>query len=192
VNIHHILFLIALLVPLSIDVFVLSTALGLAGLPKKDRLRTSIILSCFEAGMPAVGALIGHGIGGILGNYGGYVAAIVIGLAGLLMLRPAGEKKEERNVRLLSSARGLTIINLGLSISIDGLAIGLSLGLLHVPLLFVVVWIAIQTFLATRLGLWLGDRLSERLRESAERFGGIILVAIALVLIIVRSTGHQL
>ena len=43
-NIHHIIFLVALLVPLSIDAFVLSTALGLAGLPKNSNLRLALYL----------------------------------------------------------------------------------------------------------------------------------------------------
>ena len=142
--------------------------------------------------MPAVGVLLGHGVGMVLGRFSGYIAAIVIGIAGLIMLRLKKEDGEDSKVKLLAQANGLTIINLGISISLDELAIGFSLGILHISLLFVVVYIAIQAFLAARLGMWLGGRLSERFRSSAERLGGIILVLIAFVLIVFKITGHQI
>lgn len=191
-NTQDILFLLALLLPLSIDAFVLSAALGMAGMPKKDQLRTSGVLATFEGGMPLIGALLGHGVGSSIGNVGGYAAGIVIGIAGIFMLLPQTEDKEEKNLRLLSHAKGWSMISLGLSISIDGLAVGFSLGLLKVSLLFIVCYVAIQTFIAARIGLWLGGRLNDRFRNNAERFGGIILVLVALLLIISKVNGHNL
>lgn len=192
-SLHHILLTLALLVPLSLDTFLLSGALGLAGLPKAQRVRTSLILAAFEAGMPAVGVLIGHGIGDFLGHFAGYTAAIVIGFAGFLALRPGkDEDKEKQRLNLLAHARGLAIIDLGLSISIDELAVGVSLGLLGVPLIFAVVFLGIQAFAAAQLGLWVGGRLSENLREGAERIAGIALILVALVLIVLKVTGHEL
>jgi putative Mn2+ efflux pump MntP len=88
-SLTHFILLVALLGPLSIDVFILSTVLGLSGLEKKDRLRTSLVLTAFEAGMPIIGVLIGHGVGSLLGKFAGYIAVIAIGLAGLLMVKPS-------------------------------------------------------------------------------------------------------
>jgi putative Mn2+ efflux pump MntP len=105
-SLGHILFLLALLIPLTVDTFILSAALGLAGLPKKEQARTSIILAVFEAGMPAVGVLLGHGIGDLLGHYASYIAALVIGVAGIFMLLPAkAEEKEEREMKLLAKTQ---------------------------------------------------------------------------------------
>ncbi len=191
-NVQHILFLLALLIPLSIDAFVLSTVLGLIGMPKKEQFKTSLILAAFEAVMPAVGVLLGHGLGPLIGHYANYVAAVVIGIAGLIMLWPGEENREEQRIKLLSQSRGWAIINLGISISIDELAIGLSLGLLHISLVFVMVYIGIQAFIASRLGLWLGGKINDRMREGVEKVGGSILVIIAIILIIIRLTGHQL
>jgi putative Mn2+ efflux pump MntP len=47
----------------------------------------------------------------------------------------------------------------------------------------VIVLIAVQTFVVTQLGLRLGSRLSDRLREGAERLAGAALVALGLVLL---------
>jgi putative Mn2+ efflux pump MntP len=77
---------------------------------------------------------------------------------------------------------------LGLSISLDELAIGFTIGLLRLPVALVIVLIACQAFIATQLGLRLGSHLGERLRELAETLAGLALTALALVLLVVRLT----
>ena len=92
-NLHHILYLAALLLPLSLDTFIMSAALGMAGLPKKDQIRTSLILASFEALMPVAGVVIGKSFGDLLGHFAGYTAAVVIGFAGWLMLKAQRRRK---------------------------------------------------------------------------------------------------
>ncbi len=192
-TLQHLLFLLALLVPLAIDTFILATALGLAGLPKKDQTRASLILASFEAVMPVVGVLIGSGIGNFIGRFAGYTAAAVIGFAGFLMLKPGKEEdKEQQRMKLLGRARGLAIIDLGISVSIDELAIGLSLGLLRIPLIFAVIFLGVQAFLAAQLGLRLGSKLSEKAIGGTEKLAGAVLIIVALFLIGLKLTGHQL
>jgi putative Mn2+ efflux pump MntP len=192
VHSNHFLLLLALLIPLTIDTFIVSAALGLAGLHKRRHLRTSLTFAGFEALMPAVGVLIGHGIADFAGQYAHYLAAAAIGIAGLILLWPGNEEKEnQKRSKLLSQTRGLAIINLGLSISIDELALGLSLGLLHVPLLLAVVLIGIQAFIASQLGIKLGQKLSQQFREHAEKLAGLFLIAVALIIVGIKLSGHQ-
>ncbi|GAC1642754.1 MAG: hypothetical protein PVS2B1_16940 [Candidatus Dormibacteraceae bacterium] len=55
-----------------------------------------------------------------------------LSIAGVLLLRPGRDEIDEtRKLQLLSHARGFAIIDLGLSISVDELTIGLSAGLLE-------------------------------------------------------------
>ncbi|HEX4835233.1 MAG TPA: manganese efflux pump [bacterium] len=192
-SLYHLVLLLALLVPLALDTFLLSAALELAGLPKEQRVRTGLTLVAFEAGMPIVGVLGGRGVGAFLGSLAGYTAAAVIGLAGVLLLRPGkDDKREHERLKLLTHARGLAAIDLGISISVDELALGVSLGLLQVPLLVAVIFVGVQSFAAAQLGFWLGGRLNEQLREGAEQVAGAALVAIAIALIVFKVTGHQL
>lgn len=143
--------------------------------------------------MPIVGVLIGQGIGHVVGHFAGYIAPIVIGLAGLIALKPGkDEEQEQRRLKLLAHTKGLAIIGLGLSISVDELAIGVSLGLLRVPLLVAIVFLGMQSFIASQLGLRLGGRLNETVREGAERFAGLALVIVALVLVALKLAGHEL
>ena len=180
----RILTIIALILPLAIDTFVLGTALGVAGLEKRERFRTSLLLTAFEAGMPVVGFVVGTGLGRFIGQWADYLAAVVLAGTGAWMLWPrgGGEEEEERKVRLLESARGWAILVLGLSISLDELAIGFGVGLLRLPLILLVTLIAVQAFLAAQLGIRLGSRIAEKAREAAEKFaGGLLLVAAGLV-----------
>jgi putative Mn2+ efflux pump MntP len=173
-----------LVLPLAIDTFVLGTALGVAGLPPRERLRTSLVLSAFEAGMPLVGFLVGAGLGGFIGQASDYLAAAVLAATGAWMLRPAADDDEEQSVRLLESARGWTVIVLGLGISLDELAIGFGVGLLRLPLVLLVILIAVQAFLAAQLGLRLGSRLAEKTRSAAEKVAGVLLVLAAVIVVV--------
>jgi putative Mn2+ efflux pump MntP len=75
------------------------------------------------------------------------------------------------------------LLAVGVSISLDELAIGFTLGLLRVAAVLVIALIAAQTVIVTHAGLRLGGRLSERLREGAERLAGVGLAGLGLVLL---------
>jgi putative Mn2+ efflux pump MntP len=111
-----------LLLPLGLDTFALSAALGVAGLKKEDRLRLSLLFTVFEAGMPILGILVGQAIGKVVGGWAGYGGILFLAIAGALLLRPGqDEDAEGRRLKLLAQARGLAVIDLGLSISVDEL-----------------------------------------------------------------------
>lgn len=184
----HALILAGVILPLALDTFALSAALGIAGIPPNRRLRTSLVFSGFEAGMPIVGALVGGAVGHVIGRFAGWTAIAFLVVAGVLLLRPGDEEKEEARLKLLARAQGIAIIDLGISISIDELAIGFSIGLLGLSLAVAVIWIAIQAFLAAQLGMRIGHRVGEELRERAEQAAGIVLIVLALVLLVVRIT----
>jgi manganese efflux pump family protein len=174
--------LIGLIVPLGLDTFAVAAALGMAGLKAGDRTRVSLIFTAFEAGMPLVGFLAGNLAGRAVGNAADYLAiALLIGL-GLFMLRPQADDEDQR-LSLLARTRGLAAIGLGVSISIDELAIGFTIGLLHFPVLLILVLIGLQTFIVTQLGIRLGQRIGERIREGAERLAGVALALLGFVLL---------
>jgi putative Mn2+ efflux pump MntP len=175
--------LVGLVVPLGLDTFAVAAALGIAGLQPRDRTRVSLIFTAFEAGMPLVGFFAGKLAGQAVGNAADYLAiAILIGL-GLFMLRPQADDREDERVSLLARTRGLAALGLGVSISIDELAIGFTIGLLKFPVLIILVLIGIQAFVVTQLGIRLGQRIGERIREGAERLAGVALALLGAVLL---------
>ncbi|HEV1998386.1 MAG TPA: manganese efflux pump [Candidatus Dormibacteraeota bacterium] len=182
----RLLILVGILGPLAIDTFALSAALGIVGVKANERLRISLVMASFEGGMPVLGFLLGGVVGRVLGNYAEYAAIAFLVLAGAMLLWPANEDAEEERLRLLSRARGLAAINLGLAVSVDELAIGFSLGLLGISLVVAVVWIAVQAVIAAQLGMRLGARVGEQLRERAEQLAGVALIGMAGVLLVLK------
>jgi len=176
-----------LLLPLALDTLALAAALGVAGLEQKDRLRVVLVFTVFEAGMPIVGILAGRLVGGLIGAWAGWGGIVLLIVAGVLLLRPGkDEDNEERRLKLLANARGLAIIDLGLSISVDELTIGLSAGLLGLSIAVTVIWIAVQAFAAAQVGLRFGARVGDALRERGEQAAGVALIAVALILLALK------
>ncbi|HEX2646849.1 MAG TPA: manganese efflux pump [Candidatus Dormibacteraeota bacterium] len=177
-----------LLLPLGLDTFALAAALGVAGLEAKDRLRVSLVFSIFEAAMPIAGILAGRVIGNLLGTYAEYAGILFLFLAGLIFLRPGkDEDEDEQRLQLLARVRGPAVLGLGISISLDELTIGLSAGLLGLSIVVTVVWVTIQAFLATQVGLRFGALVGERLRERSEAAAGVALIAVALILLALKA-----
>jgi putative Mn2+ efflux pump MntP len=178
--------LVALVLPLGLDTFAVAAALGAAGVPPTRRLRIAIVFTIFEAGMPLVGLALGAPLGRAIGSAADYVAIGVLIVFGVYTLLSSGRDEHERLDRLTRPG-GVGTILLGVSISLDELAVGFTFGLLQLPVVLVIVLVAVQAFVAAQLGLRLGARLSERLREGAERVAGVALAALGLVLLLEKA-----
>ena len=174
-----------LLLPLGLDTFALAAALGVTGFARQDRLRVALVFAIFEAGMPIAGVLAGRAAGNLVGGWAGWIGIAILAVAGLLLLRPGGDEDEGR-VKLLAQVRGLALVNLGLSISLDELTVGFSAGLLGISIAVTVVWVAVQALVATQLGLSFGARIGERIRERSEQAAGLALLAVALIFLVLR------
>jgi putative Mn2+ efflux pump MntP len=179
--------LLAFVLPLGLDSFAVAAAIGATGtVGWRARLRISFIFVIFEGGMPLIGLAAGSGLARVIGPAADYIAAAaVIGL-GTWMLFEAARDEEEPAARL-AGARGLTAVVLGLSISLDELAIGFSLGLARLPVAPVIIAIAVLAVVVSQLGLALGQVVSERFREHAEQIAGIALIALGGYLIAERA-----
>jgi putative Mn2+ efflux pump MntP len=172
---------LGLILPLGLDTFAVSAAVGLTNPTRGERLRLSALFALFEGGTPAVGLLLGGPLGQALGATADDLAiAILIGFGAYTLLRRDGD---EEGAAMIASAHGLTLILVGLSVSLDELATGFTLGLLHVPVLPYLLAIAAQTFVVSQVGFGLGASLSARAREGAERLAGVALIALGLILL---------
>jgi putative Mn2+ efflux pump MntP len=176
----------ALVVPLGLDTFGVALALGIAGLPRKHRLRVSLLFASFEAAMPVIGVALGAPLGRAIGSVADYFAAVLIVSLGVYMLLVQSDEED----RLLSlTQRGmLGAAALGVSISLDELAIGFSAGLLRLPIPATVIAIGAQAVIVTQIGLRLGVRAGEALREVTEKLAGTALIALGAILLTTRLT----
>ena len=180
--------LIALVLPLSLDAFVVAAGIGVIGITPRQRLRLSVLFCVFEAGMPLIGLALGAPLARVIGGAADYVAVGVLLAFGVYALVARDDRDEEQLAELVM-IRGAGALLLGVSVSLDELAIGFTLGLLDLPAKVVIPLIPIQALILTQLGLRLGSRLSERLRESGERVAGGLLTVLALVLLAEKALG---
>jgi putative Mn2+ efflux pump MntP len=177
--------------PLGVDTFAVAAAVGASRPTGSTRWRISVVFVIFEGGMPLVGLALGASIGHTVGSVADYLSGGLLVLLGGYLWWADDDDDEIAKARRLTSAQGLALVGLALSISLDELAIGLGLGLgaetaipatVLIPATVVAV-IAIQTLVVSQLGLSFGVRISERLRECIERLAGPMLIVLGIYLL---------
>jgi putative Mn2+ efflux pump MntP len=178
--------LLAFVLPLGLDSFTIAAAIGAAQpVTARQRLRISLIFVAFEAGMPLIGLSIGSSLAHVIGAIADYLAAAAVIGIGAWMLTHHDDDDEQAAGRFMAT-RGTAVVALGISVSLDELAIGFSLGLIRLPLIPVLIAIGAQALLAAHLGLSLGARISEHLRERAGQVAGLALILLGGFLIAER------
>jgi manganese efflux pump family protein len=180
--------LLAFVLPLGLDSFAVAAAIGATHLVTAwQRLRISLIFVLFEGGMPLIGLGLGTALAHGIGQVANYLAGTAVIAVGAWMLL-AGEKDEDDKASRLTSSHGLALIGLGVSISLDELAIGFTIGLAHLLITAVIIAIALQAFIAAQLGLAIGARIGERWRERAGQAAGIALILLGIYLVASQLT----
>ncbi len=177
---------------LGLDTLAVSLGLGLSGLPRNRWLRVGLTFALFEGLMPVIGLLIGQRLGTALGAIATYVAAAILVVIGGLEIREAivDDDDDDEGIDLNPTAeKKRPLLLVGLSVSLDELAVGFALGVLHVPLGPALAYIAIQAFALTFVGLLIGRRLGKRLGERAELAAGVVLALLGLALFLGEITG---
>jgi putative Mn2+ efflux pump MntP len=126
------------------------------------------------------------------------IVPVVVGALGLLMLDEVlnddddDDDDEVGKARALVAARGLSVIALGLGISLDELVVGFTLSFSKLPVRDVITAIVIQAFLAVMIGQLLGRKArtgslrisTERISNGSKLAAGSVLVALATVLLV--------
>lgn len=176
---------------LGLDTFAIALSLGLSGLPRAQWQRVGLTFACFEGLMPLVGLLVGRQVSTLIGAWAGYIAAGLLILVGVLAIKEALSEKDDDDDDAMPAVEGRQLLLTGLSVSLDELAVGFSLGVLHVALGPTLAYIALQAFVITFAGLALGARLGRRLEDKAELVSGIVLTLLGIALMINQATGSH-
>ncbi len=194
--------LVPLILSLGLDTFALSIALGVAPLPTRTRLRLALTFAAAEGLMPAVGLLIGRPLGDAIGGWAVYIAGALLIGTGAWMLRKGLDDDDDDDdeagggegakILTAASARGLSLVGIALSVSLDELAMGFSFGVLRLPVVPALVAIALQALVVSLGGQWLGQRVGVALGERAEVLAGVVLCLLGVGFIIARLFGVSL
>ncbi|OFW75064.1 MAG: hypothetical protein A2201_04225 [Alicyclobacillus sp. RIFOXYA1_FULL_53_8] len=181
--------MIALMLSLGMDTLMMSISLGFV--QTRGKVKIALIFAGAEALMPLIGLLIGKGTGRLFGDWASLIGGIaLLGLASWLIVF---EDEDEEETKLQRNLVGWTLLVTALSISLDELAVGFSIGLIGVPIALTILLISIQAFLFTFLGLTFGSKLKPYLGEWVEKLAGGVLGLLGLWILVegVLQLTHQ-
>lgn len=173
---------------IGLDVFAVSTGIGIAGIPWRTRFRLGSAFSGAEIAMQVIGVLVGTGAGKLVGEIATYTGFLILAVLGVVMTRESFTQSEEK---AFSVNTGWGLLVASLSISLDSLGVGFSMPALHLPIVPMLVTVACSTVLFTLTGLAFGARLGERFEKGAERAAGIVLIGLAVLFTLQHIYGHQ-
>jgi manganese efflux pump family protein len=171
-----------ILVALSVGLSNLPVAIGIGigGVDRRTRLSVGIIFGVFEAGMPVIGLLIGHGLASSIGREAKWLAAaLLVGVGGYNIIRSVRSKRAADPDRKTGGVKALLKLGVsGLALSVDNLAAGFALGSYQVSVLVGVVVFGVVSVVMSLAGLEFGARIGRRAGERGELIGGVILVGV--------------
>jgi putative Mn2+ efflux pump MntP len=169
--------LLLLAFSMAMDAFAVCLAAG--SLPKTQGVRPAFRLSfhfgLFQFIMPVLGWLAGSTIASVINGYAHWVVFGLLGFIGIRMIYSAVKGGESH---MADPSRGFTLVLLSIAVSIDALAVGLSLGLLGVFVWYPAIFIGVVTGVISLIGLRLGNTLGSRFGPSVEIVGGLVLVGL--------------
>ncbi len=178
--------LTVLAVALAMDAFAVAVATGatLRQVTGRQTFRLAYHFGLFQAVMPVLGWAAGRSFAKSIQAFDHWAAFGLLAFVGVRMIWESASGAEEGSDR--DPTRGVRLIVLSLATSMDALAVGLSLSLLGVAILWPACVIGLVCAALTAGGLHLGRWAASatRLGRFAEVAGGLILLAIGVRILI--------
>jgi putative Mn2+ efflux pump MntP len=100
----------------------------------------------------------------------------------------SGFSRTEENI-LKDPSRGWTMVMLSIAVSIDALAIGLSLAFLDVDIWTPAMVIGLVTGALSLIGLRVGNGVGKRFGKPVEVLGGLVLIGIGARIVVSHLVG---
>ena len=155
---------------LSMDAFAVSicksTQMKEDSVYKKTTL--AFLFGAFQCVMPIIGAIVGAQFSQNFDEWDHWVIFITLGYLGINMIRTSLSDEEEDT----TTVDWKEMLALSVATSIDALAVGVTIALLHVDVYFASLTIGIITFLVCLVGIFSGYHMMKAFRERAEMAGG--------------------
>ena len=165
---------------LSLDSFRVSLGLGTLKLSRMRRLQIVIAFGVCDAIAPLIGLLIGKSLLEFIGPWVEHLGSILLCAYGVYVIyiahRYAGKEVGDTDRWM--------VLGLPLSLSLDNLVAGTSLGMIGFPILLSVTIIGAMSALLSLFGLWLGRTAMNLLPIKLELIGGVVLIFIALSFVV--------
>ena len=169
-------------VALAMDAFTVAMAVGLhlscrGRISPRQFFRLGFHFGLFQFMMPILGWLAGSTIRHYIENLDHWAAMALLSYIGVKMIR---ESRRQSGYERDDPTRGMSLIVLSVATSIDALAMGLSLALLGIGIIYPSIIIGIVAAAFTMTGLALGRKIGNVWRGRVTLIGGLILIGIGL------------
>jgi putative Mn2+ efflux pump MntP len=179
-------FVSVLLIALGLAMDAFTVALGV-GMTRetiwfRPGFRLSFHFGLFQFMMPIIGWLGGMTVARFIASWDHWIAFALLAYVGGKMVKESFGHGQDHNES--DPTRKWTLVMLAVATSIDALAVGLSLAMIKVDILYPSIVIGIVAAVMTALGLALGKRLGARFGKRMELMGGLILIGIGLRVVI--------
>lgn len=165
---------------LSLDSFRVSVGLGTLKLSRLRQLQIVIAFGVCDALAPLLGLLIGKSLLEIIGPWVEHLGPLLLCAYGVYVIyiakRCAGSETGETDRWM--------VLGLPLSLSLDNLIAGTTLGMIGFPIVLSVAIIGVMSSLFAFVGLRLGKTAVKLLRFRAELIGGVVLIVIAISFVV--------
>ncbi|PWI05726.1 hypothetical protein DIZ27_37500 [Streptomyces sp. NWU339] len=162
---------------LSLDNFRVSIALGTVPFGLKRAVQVALTFGLWDAIMPLVGLLVGRRIGEAVGGVADLVGAAALGGYGLYLVISALRNPEPEELD-----QPWALFGIPLTLSLDNLFAGASLGLLGLSPWFSASVFGAITAVMSLVGLRLGRAAARLIRIRSDLLSGITLIIAAVVL----------
>ena len=169
-------------VGLAMDSLAVSISGGIVMRPfcMRQSLRLALTMGIFQGGMTLLGWLMGVSFSSYITAFDHWIAFILLGfLGGKMIYESFGEEETT-----ISSFSTKTLLTLGVATSIDALAVGVSMAFLKTSIYFPAFIIGFVTFALSLIGVIGGYRFGKIKGINVQLFGGIILIAIGVKILI--------
>ncbi len=163
---------------LAADAFTVGLAVGLSHRRPRQLFRLSFHFGLFQALLPLFGAFLGSVLERWFAPWSHWFAFGLLVIIGVRMVFGAlGKEGASKNIDL---TRGFRLVGLSLSVSIDALAVGFTLGLRQVSILLAVTTIGVVAAVLTLVGMLLAGRIPAASGKRAEIVAGLVLVGLGI------------
>jgi putative Mn2+ efflux pump MntP len=181
--------LIGLALALAMDAFAVALGTGavLSRLTGRHLFRLGFHFGLFQALMPVIGWLAGQTIIQWVSAWDHWIAFSLLAIIGGRMIYEALSNEEKTEDR--DPTRGLSLVMLSIATSIDALAVGFSLSVIGISIWMPSLVIGLVAGILTIIGMLLGGRIGDRWGARVEVFGGLVLIAIGIKILIEHLAG---
>lgn len=181
--------IIIIAVGLAMDAAAVSLAASASGYARDGRavFRLSFHFGLFQFLMPVLGWFAGMGLVTFVRTVSHWIAFGLLMFVGGRMVKSGLDPSQESHTR--DPSRGMTMVMLSLAVSIDALAVGLSLAMLDIGIWYPSVIIGVVTSALSLLAIRIGNRLGSLFGKRMEIVGGLVLIFIGSRILLARLLG---